>query len=285
MSMRKVYMNKSIRVRTIRDIGALPPEARTVRIVRFLSGRGARLLLERCPKLRRVILTRTARRSINRRTLECLQAGGVDVIQDYSGQGRPVKFSRRDLKRMIELRGRGWSHEKIASKLGISTSAVSRALAGHTKFCRWGEDYNGGGREVWMITRDADPDARRLADNHYSRKTKGAPLFCGPGEKLVLISPDKKALFVWRKNRYRQDGQEGVECTLFRNEGAHISSELIREAVKLARRKWPGERLFTYVWPSALKSTNPGFCFLRAGWRVVGWNSGKRHKLLLLEAH
>ena len=135
---------------------------------------------------------------------------------------------------------------------------------------------------IWTVSRDANPDARKLADNHYSRKTKGATFFCGPGEKLVLMTPDKKALFVWRKNKYRQDGQKGVECTIFRNEGTRLSSKLIKRAVKLAREKWPGVRLFTYVDPSAIKSTDPGHCFKRAGWRKIGTN--QNGKLVLLEA-
>jgi hypothetical protein len=137
-------------------------------------------------------------------------------------------------------------------------------------------------RTIWIITSDGDPEARALADRHYSRKTKGAKLFCGPGEKLVLITPEKNALFVWRKNKYRQDGQNGVECTIFRNESSYLSSELIKEAVKIARKKWPGERLFTYVNPRAIKSTDPGHCFKQAGWKVIGKN--KRGNLILLEA-
>jgi hypothetical protein len=137
-------------------------------------------------------------------------------------------------------------------------------------------------KNMWVVTSEADQDARMLADRHYSRKTKGAKLFCGPGEKLVLITLEKNALFVWRKNKYRQDGQSGVECTIFRNESSYLSSELIKEAVKLAREKWPNERLFTYVNPRAIKSSDPGHCFKQAGWKVVGKN--KRGNLILLEA-
>jgi hypothetical protein len=213
-----------------------------------------------------------------------LKRSGVDIIVDHTGPGRPVVLTRRQLRDARLLREGGYSYREIARRLGVSSSTVRRALVGITKFERWAEDYNGGGKVVWMETHDADPHARALADRHYSRKTRGATHFCGPGEKMVLITPDYRALFVWRKNRVRWDGQEGVECTIFRNEGAHISSELIKEAVRLAKKRWPGARLFTYVWPSAIKSTDPGFCFKRAGWRVVGWNRGKRRKLLLLEA-
>jgi hypothetical protein len=96
------------------------------------------------------------------------------------------------------------------------------------------------------------------------------------------MTPDKLALFVWRRNRYRWDGQKGVECTIFRNEGPHLSSELIGDAVELARMKWLDERLFTYVDPKAIKSTDPGHCFKMAGWRKAGRN--KSGRLVVLEA-
>mgnify|MGYP000493859090 CR=1 FL=1 len=125
--------------------------------------------------------------------------------------------------------------------------------------------------KYWLITKDGDPDARKLADRHYSRKKRGAKLFCGPGEKLILITPERDAVFVWRKCYYRLDNQKGVECTLFRNEGKYLSSELIKEAVKLAKMKWKDEkRFFTYVNPQKIKSQNPGYCFKKAGWRVCG---------------
>lgn len=134
---------------------------------------------------------------------------------------------------------------------------------------------------IWLLSYDGNPAARQLADRHYSRKTKGAILFCGPGEKMVLMTADKKAVFVWRKCNYRLDTQTGVECTMFRNEGQELSSELIKEACKWAWMRWPGQRLFTYVKDSAIKSTNPGYCFKKAGWSKCGRN--KFGKLTILE--
>ena len=77
------------------------------------------------------------------------------------------------------------------------------------------------------------------------------------------------------------DGQPGVYCPVFRNEGPVRSSDLIRAAMELAWFRWPGERLFTYVDPGLVRSTNPGYCFLMAGWRKCG-RSGRG--LVLLEA-
>lgn len=97
---------------------------------------------------------------------------------------------------------------------------------------------------------------------------------------MVLLTPHCDALFVWRKFE-SDDGQEGVNCAVFRNESSQLSSDLILEAEKLAWDKWPNERLYTYVAPKKIRSTNPGYCFLKAGWRKCGVTA--THKLIILE--
>lgn len=138
--------------------------------------------------------------------------------------------------------------------------------------------------EPWITIADGNDDARRLFDRHYSRyfyKDGRAPkLFVGPGEKLVLTSPDRRALFVWRKF-ISADGQQGVNCSIFRNESDVLSSDLIRAADAIADHRWPGERHFTYVDPRKVKSRNPGYCFIKAGWQRCGVT--KKRKLLILE--
>jgi hypothetical protein len=136
----------------------------------------------------------------------------------------------------------------------------------------------------WFATKDGDPVAKAIFDRHYSRhfyKDGRKPkLFVGPGQKMVLLTLDGLALFVWRKF-ISGDGQQGVNCAIFRNEGKFLSSELILEAEQLAWSRWPGERLYTYVAPSKIKSVNPGFCFKKAGWRKCG--TTKINKLVILE--
>lgn len=105
---------------------------------------------------------------------------------------------------------------------------------------------------------------------------------------MVLLTSDCAAVFVWLRSTIRRlDGQEGVCCTLFRNEGPTLSSDLIREACALAWRRWPAERLFTYVDASQVASPNPGYCFKAAGWRLVRTGAGRPYQsgrgLLLLE--
>ena len=138
--------------------------------------------------------------------------------------------------------------------------------------------------DPWVEIRDGNNSGLQIFNRHYSkyiykdgRKPK---LFVGPGFKMVLITQDGKALFVWRKF-ISADGQAGVNCAVFRNEGEQLSSALILAAEKLAWDRWPGERLFTYVNTRKIKSVNPGYCFKQAGWRICGQT--KRHKLLILE--
>jgi hypothetical protein len=144
--------------------------------------------------------------------------------------------------------------------------------------------------QYWYAIKDADPRGRYLYERHYSclslttrRKRKNRRNrnhFVGPGEKLVLLTADSLALFVWRKF-IDQSGQQGVNCAIFRNESQLLSSQLILEAEQIAWQKWPGSRLYTYVNPRAIRSTNPGYCFKIAGWNPCGHT--KKRNLLILE--
>lgn len=137
---------------------------------------------------------------------------------------------------------------------------------------------------TWIPILDGDDSARELFDRHYSRyfyaDGRQPRLFCGPGFKLVLSTPCRRAMFVWRKFR-SMDDQTGINCAVFRNEGAGLSSELIRAADIIADRRWPGERHYTYVNAAKVASPNAGYCFLMAGWRRCGLT--KRRGLIILE--
>lgn len=126
----------------------------------------------------------------------------------------------------------------------------------------------------WILAQDGEPDLRKLYERHYScyhykdgRKPKK---FVGPGEYICLTLPNRKALFVWRKFR-DASGQKGINCAIFRNESEILSSNLIREADAIADYGWPGERHYTYVRAEAVKSRNPGWCFICAGWKRSGF--------------
>lgn len=137
----------------------------------------------------------------------------------------------------------------------------------------------------WFATRDGDSTVLELHERHYSKyfyKDGRKPNRCvGPGERIVLLDADGTALFIWRKFR-SMNHQEGINCSVFRNEGTQRSSELILDAETLAAERWPGERFYTYVNPRAVRPTNqPGWCFIKAGWKVCGIT--KTRKLLILE--
>ena len=137
---------------------------------------------------------------------------------------------------------------------------------------------------AWIFAKDGDPNVRKIFDGHYSRRRyidgRRPKLFVGPGEKIVLRTARCDAIFVWRKF-ISGDNQDGVNCMLFRNEGPILSSTLILEAEGIAWRRWPGERFYTYVDSRRVRSTNPGYCFLKAGWRKCGLT--KVRKLTILE--
>lgn len=128
-------------------------------------------------------------------------------------------------------------------------------------------------RPVWWLTKDGDADCLALFERHYSHRLKRGPRriaqFVGPGEKVVLRTEAGDAVFAWR-NFIDDSGQQGINCAIFRNESAHRSSELIRQADAVADCLWPGRRHYTYVNPKGIRSGNPGFCFIAAGWRRRG---------------
>lgn len=136
----------------------------------------------------------------------------------------------------------------------------------------------------WLSVKDGDPAAYQLFTRHYSfhhykdnRRTMDKR-FCGPGEKIVLVTQDYKALFVWRKF-VDASGQQGINCAIFRNETEILSSELIREAEQLAWVRWPGERLYTYI--NGKNVHGDGACFKHAGWRKLSKRTGSG--LIVLE--
>lgn len=130
---------------------------------------------------------------------------------------------------------------------------------------------------LWFITKDGDATILDLYDRHYpaqgvkaKRKTSQ---FVGPGEHIVLRTNRGDAGFVWR--RFIDDsGECGVNCAFFRNESATLSSDLIRQADAIADLIWPSSRHYTFVDAAKVRSANPGFCFVAAGWRKLKRTTG-----------
>lgn len=89
---------------------------------------------------------------------------------------------------------------------------------------------------IWKKSNRADPLAREIADRHYNRQKPGAPQFVPPGRCLVLYAETEtgKAIWVtsWPYAQYvKHEWARSWICSCFRNEGAGVASDLIRQAV------------------------------------------------------
>jgi len=78
---------------------------------------------------------------------------------------------------------------------------------------------------------------------------------------------------------------DGWTCTIFRNESAIRSSDLILDAELAIDEAGPEyeigpDGMLTYVWCSKIRSTNPGYCYQMAGWCKVGWSADGKKRLL-----
>lgn len=128
----------------------------------------------------------------------------------------------------------------------------------------------------WTKSDRADPRALPLADRHYNRQHVGSPQYVPPGSCLCFVSHDDKAVWVssWPMAEFTKHAWAGAWVnTLFRNEGAGLSSELIREAVALTRAEWepPALGMITFVDVDKVRpKRDPGYCYLQAGFKHVG---------------
>ena len=143
---------------------------------------------------------------------------------------------------------------------------------------------------IWTISHRCDKPARDLADRHYSRQSVGADNFVPPGRCLVLLSKCRRAVWVtsWPFAEFTKHAWAGAWVnSLFRNEGAGLSSDLIREAVSITRGVWdaPALGMVTFVDARKVKrKRDPGRCYVKAGFRRVGETKGGLVALQLLPA-
>lgn len=133
---------------------------------------------------------------------------------------------------------------------------------------------------LWSLSHRFDSRACKLADRHYSRQTNGSPQYAPPGKLLALFreTPNGSAVWAtsWQKREYTRHQWPGYwNCSIFRNEGAGLSSLLILDALAATRWKWPaGQRygMITFVDPGKIKKKrDPGRCFRRAGFIERGF--------------
>ena len=133
----------------------------------------------------------------------------------------------------------------------------------------------------WVKSNRADPRAVTIADRHYNRQKPGTPQFVPPGRCLILLSVCGRALWTtsWPFGQYVKHRWPGAWInSLFRNEGAGLSSELIREAISCTRWYWPdipSLGIVTFVDQKKVRhKRDPGRCYLRAGFVRDGETKG-----------
>jgi len=139
----------------------------------------------------------------------------------------------------------------------------------------------------WIEVSKCSPVARDLARPHYSRAKPDSRELGPPGQKIVLVGRDGKA--VWGSHRpapwagvKRMDGFEGHSCFIFRNDGGPLSSLIIREAVAYTARKWGLAPFITYVAIEKVRhKRDPGRCFIKAGFHRVSVKERTKHGPML----
>jgi hypothetical protein len=125
----------------------------------------------------------------------------------------------------------------------------------------------------WQVRNSFDSAANALADRHYNRQRRGSGQIGPPGRKLVFVTPCERAVWVthWPYAGLALDGMDSWRCSIFRNEGAGLSSQLIIAAMNLTAELWKGRPLdgwVTWIDRRYVASPNPGYCFKQAGWAV-----------------
>lgn len=152
---------------------------------------------------------------------------------------------------------------------------------------------------AWTLSSSSDRRALDVVDGtgmhagagpHYSRRTPGSKTFTGVGQEIVLVTECGRA--VWACIRQKTPMKVGTGASrgregqtdqaaryvwrnmIFRNLGAGLSSDLVRSALAMTYLEWekrygeiPPEELRTEIDVKRVRSTNPGCCYLKAGWR------------------
>lgn len=133
----------------------------------------------------------------------------------------------------------------------------------------------------WRISDRFDPASVAIADRHYNRQKPGTNQFVPPGACFVMRTADNGALWVtsWPKAEFTQHAWAGAWVnTIFRREDGDRASDLITAAVAHTRHKWPGVPelgIVTFIDSAKVRSKrDPGYCYLMAGWKFVGYTKG-----------
>lgn len=140
----------------------------------------------------------------------------------------------------------------------------------------------------WEISHRFDPRGCALADRHYSRRTIGSPQFMPPGSCCVFYARTDTGEAVWGTSapyaQYVKHAWAGAwMCSIFRNEGAGVASEMIRDAVAATLAFYgspPPLGMMTFVDRKKVRPTKVrgvdtwGRTYLKAGFQVAGFTKG-----------
>lgn len=142
---------------------------------------------------------------------------------------------------------------------------------------------------MWWRSHRFDAEVVPLADRHYNRQKVGSPQFAPPGRCLVLKTQPLDAFWItsWPFAEYVRHAWAGAwVCSAFRNEGTTLSSTLIRDAVAATLAEYgaaPELGMVTFVdTEKTRKKRDPGRCYRKAGFRMVGHTQGGLVALQLL---
>ncbi len=133
----------------------------------------------------------------------------------------------------------------------------------------------------WHLSNRADYRALPIADRHYNRQKVGSRQFVPPGRCSVFLTERADALWVTSypfPQYVKHEWPGSWICSCFRNESDFLSSELIREAISATQctiGNPPALGMITFVNSSKVKKKrDPGRCFIKAGFRKVGYTKG-----------
>lgn len=152
---------------------------------------------------------------------------------------------------------------------------------------------------IWELSSRFSERSKELADRHYNRQKPESPQFVPPGRCLVLSAETEagRAFWVtsWPFAEYTRHAWAGAwVCSAFRNEGAGVASDLIRDAVAATQAHFgnpPALGMITFVDRRKVKPTRVrgedvwGWTYRKAGFIEAGETKGGLLALQLLPEH
>lgn len=127
----------------------------------------------------------------------------------------------------------------------------------------------------WCMSHRADPGALPIADRHYSRQQPGTPQFVAAGSCAVFLSDCGHAVWVslYQCPEFVDHAWPNAwQCSMFRNEGAGLATDLIRLAVAATRAHYgepPSLGMITFIDTEEVRPT------MVRGFPVWGWTFRK----------